>query len=33
MEKAASDVWKYGDPENHDLRAALAAHHGVVNPE
>ena len=26
---AASDVWMYGDPENHDLRQALAAHHGV----
>lgn len=21
--------WKYGDPENHDLRQALAAHHGI----
>jgi len=21
--------WQYGDPENHDLREALAAHHGV----
>ena len=29
MKRAASEVWKYGDPENHDLRAALAAHHGV----
>ena len=29
MEAAAAEVWKYGDPENHDLRAALAAHHGV----
>lgn len=26
---AAVDIWKYGDPENHDLRQALAAHHGV----
>ena len=26
---AAADHWKYGDPENHDLRAALAAHHGI----
>lgn len=25
----AADHWKYGDPENHDLRAALATHHGV----
>ena len=24
-----SGVWKYADPESHDLRAALAAHHGV----
>ena len=30
MAKAARDVWMYGDPENHDLRAALAAHHGVA---
>lgn len=29
MARAAKDVWRYGDPENHDLRAALAAHHGV----
>jgi histidinol-phosphate aminotransferase len=27
MEKAARDTWMYGDPENHDLRGALAAHH------
>ena len=27
MKEAASEVWKYGDPENHDLKAALAAHH------
>ncbi|MDW4497059.1 pyridoxal phosphate-dependent aminotransferase [Sulfitobacter sp. D35] len=26
---ARADHWKYGDPENHDLRAALAAHHGI----
>ena len=26
---ALGDVWKYADPENHDLKAALAAHHGV----
>ncbi len=25
--RAVSDVWMYGDPEVHDLRAALAAHH------
>lgn len=30
MEQAARDVWMYGDPENHDLREALAAHHGVA---
>jgi histidinol-phosphate aminotransferase len=29
MREAAADVWQYGDPENHDLRAAIAAHHGV----
>ncbi|ABD56390.1 aminotransferase [Jannaschia sp. CCS1] len=26
---AASGAWMYGDPEVHDLRHALAAHHGV----
>ncbi|GHC11172.1 histidinol-phosphate aminotransferase [Gemmobacter nanjingensis] len=30
MAAAAQDVWMYGDPENHDLRGALAAHHGVT---
>lgn len=30
MADAAGDVWMYGDPENHDLKAALAAHHGVA---
>ena len=29
MAQAARNVWMYGDPENHDLRHALAAHHGV----
>lgn len=29
MARAAKDVWMYGDPENHDLRQALAAHHRV----
>jgi len=29
MAQAASEVWMYGDPENHDLRSALASHHGV----
>lgn len=32
MRAAASDAWKYCDPENHDLRHALAAHHSV-SPE
>lgn len=30
MQNAAGDVWMYGDPENHDLRQALADHHGVT---
>ncbi len=30
MADAASGAWMYGDPEVHDLRAALAAHHGVA---
>lgn len=30
MAAAAGDAWMYGDPEYHDLRAALAAHHGVA---
>ena len=30
MQAAATEVWKYGDPENHDLRHALAAHHGIA---
>jgi histidinol-phosphate aminotransferase len=30
MAATAQDVWMYGDPENHDLRAALALHHGVT---
>lgn len=29
MAEAAGDIWMYGDPENHDLRQALAAHHGI----
>lgn len=28
MHGAAGEAWMYGDPENHDLKAALAAHHG-----
>ena len=31
IEKAAADIWMYGDPECYDLRAALAAHHGVTS--
>ncbi len=30
MAQAAQDTWMYGDPEVFDLRAALAAHHGVA---
>lgn len=30
MATAAQDVWMYGDPEVHDLRAALAAHHATT---
>lgn len=30
MEQAARDVWMYADPESHDLRTALATHHGVT---
>ena len=29
MAEAASGAWMYGDPEGHDLRDALAEHHGV----
>lgn len=29
MQAAAADSWKYCDPENHDIKAALAAHLGV----
>ncbi|MCH4539675.1 pyridoxal phosphate-dependent aminotransferase [Ochrobactrum sp. A-1] len=25
----ASEIWKYGDPENYELRHAIAAHHGL----
>ena len=27
---AGPDVWMYGDPEAHDLRHALARHHGLI---
>jgi histidinol-phosphate aminotransferase len=30
MRATAPDAWMYGDSECHDLRAALAAHHGVT---
>ncbi|MDU9004027.1 pyridoxal phosphate-dependent aminotransferase [Sedimentitalea todarodis] len=30
MQTATTDVWMYGDPENHELRHALAAHHDVT---
>ena len=30
MAAAAREVWKYGDPENHDLKAAIAEFHGVA---
>ena len=30
MTAAAAAAWKYPDPENHALRHALAAHHGVT---
>lgn len=29
MREAASENWKYSDPENYELRAAIAAHHKV----
>lgn len=29
LRTAATEVWQYGDPEGHDLRAAIAAHHAV----
>jgi len=29
MAQAAGEVWQYGDPESHDLRQALAAHHST----
>ena len=28
MIRATAEIWKYGDPDSHDLRHALAAHHG-----
>ncbi|MGR3466181.1 pyridoxal phosphate-dependent aminotransferase [Limimaricola sp.] len=29
MREAAAQAWMYGDPEAHDLRHAIAAHHGI----
>ncbi|MCC6304857.1 MAG: pyridoxal phosphate-dependent aminotransferase [Rhodobacteraceae bacterium] len=29
MARAAAEVWMYGDPELHDLKAAIAAQHGL----
>ena len=29
MQAAALESWQYGDPEVHDLRAAIARHHGI----
>ena len=29
MAAAAKEVWQYADPENHDLKVALAEHHSV----
>lgn len=29
MQKEASAIWQYGDPENHALRHAIAAHYGI----
>lgn len=30
MQAAAREAWKYSDPENHDLREAIARFHGVA---
>lgn len=30
MRAAASEAWMYGDPENYDLKTALARHHGCA---
>jgi len=30
MAEAAGAVWQYGDPENHDLKTALAVNHGIA---
>ena len=33
MQEAAGDSWKYCDPENHDLKEALARHLGVASAQ
>jgi len=30
MKRATPDIWQYGDPENHDLKQALAAYHDIA---
>ncbi|AGK58483.1 histidinol-phosphate aminotransferase [Hyphomicrobium denitrificans 1NES1] len=30
MREASGENWKYSDPENFELRAAIAAHHGIA---
>ena len=30
MQAASAEIWMYGDPENHDLRSALAADLGIT---
>jgi histidinol-phosphate aminotransferase len=30
MAEAAGEMWKYCDPDNHDLKVALAAHLGIA---
>lgn len=30
LQNAAPEQWMYGDPESHDLRHALARHHGIA---
>ena len=33
MEKASKNLWMYGDPENYDLKHALAEHHQINSDE
>ena len=33
MEKASKSLWMYGDPENYDLKHALAEHHQINSAE